>query len=72
MFGFTLTDYDKKVYEEELVDFLPKNIVDCHTHVYRYEDKFRPGPDKPINWPRLVADENPIEDIIQTYNSRRI
>lgn len=67
MFGFTLTDYDKKVYEEELVDFLPKNIVDCHTHVYRYEDKFRPGPDKPINWPRLVADENPIEDIIQTY-----
>ncbi len=67
MFGFTLTDYDKKVYAEELVDFLPKNIVDVHTHVYRYEDKFRPAPGTPINWPRLVADEFPIEDIIQTY-----
>ena len=67
MFGFERTDYDKKVYEEELVDFLPKNIVDVHTHVYRKEDKDQLPPGTPIYWPRRVAEDNTIEDIIQTY-----
>ena len=34
MFGFKATDYDKKVYEEELREFLPDKIVDTHTHVF--------------------------------------
>ena len=25
---FTVTDYDKKVYEEELRDFLPEKMID--------------------------------------------
>ena len=27
MFGFTMTDYDKKVYAEELQEFLPDTIA---------------------------------------------
>ena len=67
MFGFKLTDYDKKVYQEELLEFLPKNIVDCHTHVYRLEDRKPIKPGTPVYWPRRVAEDNSIEDIVQTY-----
>ena len=31
---FEVKDYDKKVYEEELKDFLPDKILDVHTHVW--------------------------------------
>ena len=37
MFGVNVTDYDKKVYEEELVPFLPENILDVHVHIYKEE-----------------------------------
>ena len=31
---FEVTSYDKKIYEEELRDFLPEKILDVHTHVW--------------------------------------
>ena len=31
---FEVTAYDKKIYEEELKDFLPDKILDVHTHVW--------------------------------------
>ena len=31
---FEVTANDKKVWEEELRDFLPEKIIDIHTHVY--------------------------------------
>ena len=31
---FEVTEYDKKVWEEELKDFMPDKIIDIHTHVY--------------------------------------
>ena len=31
---FEVTEYDKKVYEEQLKDFLPDKIIDIHTHIY--------------------------------------
>lgn len=34
---FQVTDYDKKVYEEELRDFLPEKMLDVHTHVWLQE-----------------------------------
>ena len=65
MFGFKLTDYDKKVYQEELNEFLPKNIVDAHTHVYLKE--FKKPKKGPGYWPSRVAEDCSIEDLIQTY-----
>ena len=65
MFGYEMSEYDKKVYEEELKDFLPETIVDSHTHVYTLDCK---KPKKgPGSWPSRVADDNSIEDIVQTY-----
>ena len=64
---FNLPITIKKVYQEELVEFLPKNIIDCHTHVYRMEDKKPIKPGTPVYWPSRVALDNSIEDIVQTY-----
>ena len=64
---FKVTDYDKKIWEEELKDFLPDKILDVHTHVYKKEFITPPDPSKPKRWPSLVADENPIEDLKETY-----
>ena len=31
-----LNDLDRQIWEEELSDFVPKNIYDIHTHIYRW------------------------------------
>ena len=69
---FEVTDYDKKIYEEELKDFLPDKILDVHTHVWLKELK-DPKPVVPgevkrtVSWPSLVAADNSIEDLQETY-----
>lgn len=67
MFGYKLSEYDKKVYYEELRDFLPKNIVDSHTHVWRVEDDKKNRVEFPDYWPDRVGGECKIEDLKQTY-----
>ncbi|MBE6963981.1 MAG: amidohydrolase [Ruminococcaceae bacterium] len=69
---FEVTAYDKKVYEEELRDFLPDKIMDIHTHVWLDEliDKAEPDPEeakRTVTWPSLVAKDNSIEDLQETY-----
>lgn len=66
---FEVTDYDKRVWEEELRDFLPDKMIDVHAHVYKKEffegdNTRRAGM---ITWSSTVASENPIEDLIETY-----
>lgn len=66
-----LTDVDRRVYAERLADFLPDEIVDIHTHVWRAADvPEQAGPAAPVRtvtWPARVASENPIEDLQETY-----
>src|SRR5262245_29345063 len=38
------TDLDRRIWEEELEDFVPRRIFDIHTHVYRWA--FYTAPDK--------------------------
>ncbi len=69
---FEVTAYDQKVYEEELKDFLPNKILDVHTHVWLDEYVERkplaPGEVKrTVTWPGLVAKDNSIEDLQETY-----
>lgn len=66
MYGFKRTDYDKKVYEEELFDFLPDKIVDTHTHVFLPEHRIEKKGGK-NSWTNYVYDECSIEDLEQTY-----
>lgn len=69
---FTVTEHDRRVYEEELRDFLPEKIFDVHTHVW-LKEFFPPAPLAPgetkrtVTWPSLVAADNSIEDLQETY-----
>ena len=53
---FTVTDYDKKVYEEQLRDYLPNKIIDIHTHVWKGAPKPQnPNtPKRTVTWPSLL------------------
>ena len=68
---FEVTQYDKKVWEEELKDFLPEKIIDIHAHVHKKEF-FDPIPVgtkvPPKKWTQLVAEDNSIEDLQETYS----
>lgn len=67
---FEVTDYDRAFYEKHLKDFLPQKMFDIHCHVYL--EKFRvPKVVDPnsrvVAWPEMVAKDNSIEDLQETY-----
>ena len=68
---FEVTEYDKYIYETELKDWLPDKILDVHTHVWL--DELRDNKTKKkkdhftVTWPSLVALDNSIEDLQETY-----
>ena len=66
---FENNQLDKRVYREELKDYLPKKMIDIHTHLWRKSDVgvIPVTPNAPVRWPSLVADENTIEDLQETY-----
>jgi predicted TIM-barrel fold metal-dependent hydrolase len=66
-----LTDVDRRVYAGRLRDWLPDELVDIHTHVWRARD-YQPGipargQERAATWPARVATENPLEDLQETY-----
>ena len=66
----SLLDYrpvDKKYYEENLRDFLPDTIVDCHTHIWLRSHELE-GDDieRSFSWPDMVAADNSAEDLLET------
>lgn len=44
MYDFTPTDLDRRIWTEELDDFVPQKVFDVHTHIYRWA--FNINPDK--------------------------
>ena len=58
---------DRAFYAEKL-DYLPLKMLDIHTHVWLRAHRqtstvARRGP----TWPGRVADQNPIDDLLETY-----
>lgn len=66
---FEVTAHDRAVYQQELQDFLPDRIVDIHAHVWKKEMNMPKTEEssRTVNWPDLVAEEDPIEDLLETY-----
>ena len=66
---FEVKKVDKEFYESKLKDFLPSKMIDIHTHVWqegaRTNDQL--SLDRCVTWPELVAKDNPIEDLAETY-----
>ncbi len=66
---FEVTDLDRRVYEDEIRDFLPDKLIDIHTHVWRADAPEIPksGVSRTVAWPSLVARDNSLEDLQETY-----
>lgn len=67
---FEVKDIDRQIYEEELKDFLPDEIIDIHTHIWLDElrrQKTSTAKKRTVSWPSLVAKENSVEDLQETY-----
>ncbi len=66
MFGIDVTPYDKKIWEEELRDFLPDKIFDAHMHIW--EPGTRKGAQKGcVSWTSIVAPDMTYENMVETY-----
>ncbi len=66
MFGVDMTDYDRKVYSEQLSEFLPDKMIDMHTHIWE------PGTRKfkqkgCVGWTQIVAPDQTYENLIESY-----
>jgi uncharacterized protein len=65
---FDIRDVDRRTYAEKIRDFLPHRIIDIHTHVWLREFRAEPPPGaRGQTWPRKVAADNSIEDLLETY-----
>ena len=66
---FEVKNVDKEFYAEHLAGFLPAKMIDIHTHVWLKQ--FHPQSEqlnRGAQWPSLVAEDNCIEDLMQTYD----
>lgn len=41
-----ITDLDRRIWEEELDEFVPQQVFDVHTHIYRWAFNLEPGKDQ--------------------------
>ncbi len=66
---FEIKEVDRKFYKDRIIDFLPDKIIDLHTHVWLDEFKKKNREDKlrTVTWVNLIAEDNSIEDLMETY-----
>lgn len=66
---FQIKEVDKAFYESKLQSFLPDRIFDIHTHVWLDSIRIRAAnaPVRAVTWPSLVARDNSVEDLFETY-----
>jgi uncharacterized protein len=66
---FEVKEVDRRVYRERIERFLPDSLIDFHTHIWTDRIRIDPGdgPVRAVTWPALVARQNPVEDLMETY-----
>lgn len=64
---FEIKPVDRRFYDEQLRDFLPARMIDIHTHVWQEPIANRPQIIRSVTWPARVAQNNSIEDLLESY-----
>ena len=65
---FEVKKLDREIYRNELETFLPDRMIDVHTHVWLSHLRRRTKPiQRKVIWPSLVAKDNSLEDLQETY-----
>ncbi len=64
---FEVNEVDRRFYREKLQGFLPERIIDVHTHIWLKDFRKAPPTGRAVTWPLRVANQDPVEDLIETY-----
>jgi uncharacterized protein len=66
---FRVNDVDRRVYEEQVREFLPDRFIDAHTHVWldAHSSHNPKAHERTVSWPSRVARDNPVEDLVESY-----
>jgi predicted TIM-barrel fold metal-dependent hydrolase len=64
---FDVKDVDRRFYQEKLTSFLPDKIIDIHAHVWLKAFRRAAPTGRAVTWPLRVAEQGPIEELIETY-----
>lgn len=64
---FEVKDVDRRFYQERLKGFLPDKMIDVHTHVWLKSFRRAAPTGRAVTWPLRVAEQGPIEELIETY-----
>ncbi len=66
---FEVRAIDREFYQLRLEDFLPASLIDIHTHVWldQFKSKQKEECLRSVTWPRRVALDNSIQDLMETY-----
>ena len=67
MYNLTVNDLDREVFEKELRSFLPEEIVDIHTHIWKSDLPRQGCPNGGSTWVDRVADEMSGDELMDTY-----
>lgn len=62
-----IRDVDQRFYREKLESFLPDQILDVHAHVWLRDFRKGPPTGRAVTWPLRVAEQGPVEELIETY-----
>lgn len=68
MFNLMVNDYDKFVYEKELLNFLPTEFADCHIHIYKNTFKAYGAANGGSTWVDVMADEMTSEQMHKAFS----
>jgi predicted TIM-barrel fold metal-dependent hydrolase len=64
---FEINTVDQRFYEDRLQAFLPDQIIDVHTHVWRKAFRRAASTGRAVTWPLRVTEEHRVEDLLTTY-----
>ncbi len=66
---FEMKQVDRDFYRDRLQEFLPLKFIDIHTHIWldRFKIEDSNAPCRAVLWPFLVAEDNSVEDLQETY-----
>ncbi len=66
---FEVKEVDRQFYQEHLAGFLPFKMIDIHSHIWLKAFRVEaPAETRGQTWPQRVAEDNSIEDLLETYH----
>jgi len=69
MCDFMINDYDRKIYQNELKPFLPKEFIDCHVHIWQKDFPVQGAHNGGATWTDKVAEDLSADQLLQGYKT---